>query len=169
MTADTDLVPPSQKAAKAYADSRTLYSNTTAASHTGDTNETTLMTYSMPANTLTAGDSIRLVAMGTSTGATASRTGRVYFGATKIGEVVFVGTAFSGGWVIECDLMVRTTSVQIARGRSWNRPNDADQFTYNDPAEDTTGSIDITVKGLLGNAADTITAETCSIVKEVSA
>lgn len=134
----------------------------TAASATGTTTETTLATYTMPANTLNANGVLRIVSFWTCNSSANSHTARVRFGGT-------------GGTVYSNDTLTSRLSGQgITFIRANNATNAQKAFVgslfgnsgyfssstaITTSAVDTTANVNIVISGQLANSADTLTLE----------
>lgn len=85
-----------------------LYVDTTAVATGADTNETTLMSYTLPANTLTAsGEGLRILAWGITAANGNNKTIKAYFGA-GLSSNRGVLALNNGAWCIDCTI-VRTS------------------------------------------------------------
>jgi len=126
--------------------------NTTAVGTDANTTEKDLMTYSLPANSLSVdGKLVKITAWGTTAANGNSKTMKLYFGATVVRQL---GTsAFNNqDWIAEA-IVVRTgASAQDAIGTE--KSNNSNIFlTHSEPAEDTTTATTIRVTGQNGTAA----------------
>lgn len=129
--------------------SSVLHVNTTQTGTAADTNETTLWSYSLPANTLSAnGRVLRIRVWGSTAANTNNKTIQLKFGATTLRSS---GTVASNGEVWRFDaLVVRTgAATQIAltefvRATTFLNPASAG------PTDDTAGAIAIVLTGTNG-------------------
>jgi hypothetical protein len=129
--------------------------STTQAATIADTNETTLFTFSLPANTLSEnGKGVRITAFGTYGATVNNKTIKVKFGATTIadtGAAAANGTAWHViGTILRTGAATQLTSAvrmvgAFASGSGVSMPTT--------PAEDTTAAIAIVVTGTNGTAA----------------
>lgn len=100
--------------------SKEVSRNTGSASTTAVTTQEDLMTYSIPANTLKAGQKVRLTAWGTTAANANTKTVRLWFGANSV--VDHSGTWNTTPWKITADIFVLTTggaATQEYNGVAW--------------------------------------------------
>lgn len=133
--------------------------NTTAAGTDANTVEKDLITYSLPANSLSAdGKVIKIIAWGTTAANGNEKTIRIYFGGTVVRQL---GTAAFNNqdWIDEA-IVVRTgTSAQDSIGSEMTNNNNV-FLTHLEPAENTATALTIKVTGQNGTAsANDIVAE----------
>jgi hypothetical protein len=130
----------------------TLTTSTTTAQTAADTVETTLWTYSLPANTLSAnGKGVRIVAWGT-TGATANgKTIKLYFGGTTL---VTAGNALNNGqWKVNGLVLRSGAATQVGTADLVFGGWAGAAATATAPAETLSGAVTIRVTGTNGTAA----------------
>lgn len=142
--------------------SRVLAMSTTAASHTGNTSETAVATYTLPANTLPANGALRIHLLASRTGSAGTATIRVRFGG--ISGTVYGSTALTtnaNAWVSGGPLIYANNSTSAQKGTHlstssfvsfWSGSNSTTAF--NTSAVDTTSNADIVITVELANAAD---------------
>lgn len=138
-----------------------ILTDLTAASNT-TTNEDTLITFSLPANSLDAnGKGVRVRAWGTTDSTFASKTIRVYFGSTVLISNNISNQPVSQTWLFAADIFRTGANTQdaIATGQVGAI---AQMLSFQIATEDTTGAIVIKVTGQ-GTAASQITAEGMSV------
>jgi len=128
---------------------------TTPASNVGTT-ETTLATYTLPANTLSAlGQKLHLVAWGSFAANADSKTIASYFGATKISTY---GGSFNGiAWRIDATVQV-AASGQSGTAMSLTNGNTPAILTSS-PAETLTGTVVVKVTGTSGTGSGDVTLD----------
>jgi hypothetical protein len=140
-----------------------LTSNITPVSYPGAvTSEQDLQTFSLPAGTLnTNGQAIRITAAGTfASHASATRTVKLYFGATQLG----LYQAGSGGpfnWIATSTVWMLGATSQYAEGRvisGTNNVSGTTQQTISSPAETLANAITIKTTGqtTIAQAADVV-------------
>lgn len=126
--------------------------NTTAAGTPASTAETDLITYSLPANSLSAnGQLLRITVWGTTGANGNTKTIRLYFGGTVVRQIGPTAPN-NQDWRIEA-IVVRTgANTQDAFG--FEMVDASNVFTtHSEPSDDTTGAITIKVTGENGTAA----------------
>lgn len=136
---------------------------TAGATKTGDTNEASLHSWTMPANTVEAGDIIRITAYLLMTNNANNKTYRVKFGA---GPTVFtqINYTTSDAAKYQTDIIVKTTTSQITcQSLSNSNGGWSTSSGSNSAAEDTTGSILINLTGQLAIGTDSISLEAVTI------
>lgn len=143
-----------------------LYSETTQASHTGDTVETVLATYTLLANTLASNGMLRITALYRRAGSAGSVIANVRFGGIS-GTVYATSSlptvnndAASLGTFIFAD---NATNAQKGNKTTAATPYLVSSTTYTTSAIDTTSNVDIVFTGQLGSASDTVKLESCTI------
>ena len=135
-----------------------LASSAVAASHTGDTTETTLATITLPANAMGANGFIEIDVMWTCPNSANNKTLRVKFGATTVLSDVQSTTTFDRHSVRVQNRNATNSQVANANISSTGGfgPTGTALIT---PAIDTTASVSITITGQLASAAETLTLE----------
>lgn len=136
-------------------------SSVTAASHTGDTNETVLATITVPA--IPAGARLRLTTDCSFIGTAGTKPIKVYYGATGSGVS---GTAYINAAIAAASLSARvktqinnrTTATQYGLGNS-ALGDQASAVATTTSSVTTTVATAITITGQVSNAADTFTLE----------
>lgn len=131
-----------------------------------DTNEDTLLTFSLPAGKLASnGQAVRIVASGTfAIHAATTRNARLYFGATQIAIATTGGTAGVTGWKLEAIVTRLGASSQWSFGTAVYGPTNANvsatESTNASPGETLSGAVTIKVTGQTGSAqASDVVAE----------
>ncbi|MCH8049345.1 hypothetical protein IH979_01390 [Patescibacteria group bacterium] len=111
-----------------------------------------LMTYSLPANSLSAdGKGVRISAWGTSAANGNTKTVKLHFGSTVLRQVG-PSALNAQDWRIEATLIRTGASTQDAVGTELV-DNSSVFITHSEPAEDTTGAIIIKVSAESGSSA----------------
>ncbi len=151
-----------------------LVVNNTKVTHTGDTTETVLATYTLPANTLPANGQLEIGVRASRSGTNSAITYKVRFGGIS-------GTAYAGNLTLitnanetaQGKVIIaanNSTSVQkgFGAGISGNNgvitPFTANPTAFITSAIDTTSDVDIVITAQLGNAADTAALEGYDII-----
>jgi hypothetical protein len=136
--------------------------NTGAAAHTGDTNETTLASITLPANTLGLNGRLRIIADFSHTGSAGTFTPKTKFGGTGILTASYGSGVAS---VRHCVDIVNRNSASsqfvhadaVSSAAAWSVSNTT-------LAIDTTADATILLTGTLGNSGDTVTLEAYQII-----
>lgn len=136
---------------------RGLYRDNSDSPVTNTTNETTLKSVAISANTIAATGGIRIIACGTLTGTAGTKTIRLKFGATTLATIT-QGAGTTSDWFV--DAWCFNTSAAAQRWFVQRNGNDllTSTFDYITSAEDTGATKTLALTGQLGNANDTITA-----------
>lgn len=124
---------------------------------TGTATQTTLKSFTIPANVIGATGGFRVIACGTLTGTAGTKTMRINFGATTVATITdAAGTTFD--WFF--DAWCFNTSTGSQRWFIQRNGNDVQTslFDYTTSSEDTTANKLLAITGQLGNTGDTITA-----------
>lgn len=132
-----------------------LETNTTTAANVS-TNETDLMTYSLPGGSLAVnGQKVRITGWGTYAANGNTKTVRIRFGSTVVSTRASTGNNVA--WWIQA-LVVRTgAATQVASGVQLESGN-AGQPTATSPSETLADAITIKLTGQSGTASDDVTA-----------
>jgi hypothetical protein len=131
--------------------SRVLSVSTTQAGTGANTDETTLWSYALPANTLSAnGKGVRITVYGTTAANANTKTRKLYFGATAVANVGDANN--NANWVFVAVVTRTGASAQISMAEINTAEGAAQRNTLTTPAEDTTGAITISVTGQNGTA-----------------
>jgi hypothetical protein len=94
---------------------RVMHANTTQAATIADTNETTLWSYTLPANAMRRNrDYVHILAFGTNAANANSKTIRLKFGGTI--TTIISAAANGGGWRMESHVIRATATTQEAQG-----------------------------------------------------
>lgn len=126
--------------------------STTQAATIADTNETTLWSYSLPANTLSANNKgLHIYAVGTYAANGNAKTVRLKFGSTNVNGTG--GSPNGGAWRIDAYIYRTGASAQLATGEHGSNTIGYGNLQLTTPAEDTTGAITIAVSGQNGTAS----------------
>lgn len=144
-----------------------LSQTNTAASLTGTTTETTLATYTLPANTLGANGMLRITAFWSATNNANAKNPRVRFGGTS-GTAYNPSQNFGGRLTGQSITHIRannSTSIQKAyTGAAFGAAAyDSGAVAQITSAVNTTSNVDIVFSGQLANSADTLVLEGYSI------
>lgn len=139
-----------------------LYSAVGTFNNTGGST-TTFATYSLPANRLVTGRSIRIVADGWFTVNGNAKTVKINFGGTDLTDSRFsASTSFNNVyWRIEAEVTATSTSAQYAFCRGIGTGIDIGntivaQSVRSTPAESITGAITINVQGIASGSSDIV-------------
>lgn len=135
-------------------------------SHTGDTTETTLKSYSIPANTIGATGGIYVRASGTASGAGGTKTVHIYFGSAS--NVTLSVASGSQDWAVEMWVFNTSTSAQRVGTWAYYTASGGGAPTistapYLSRTEDTTANTTVKITGTLASSGDTITAKTWDV------
>jgi hypothetical protein len=136
---------------------RILAQSAVAVSHTGDTNETTLATVTIPAGAMRANGSVEIISQWSGTASANNKTRKVKFGAT-----VYHGVAATTSPLVR--VFTRIMNRGAANSQVGPNNNDANGWTASagslqTSAVDTTAAVSITFTGQLASAGETITLE----------
>lgn len=135
--------------------SRALYADHVAASHTGNTSETTLKTYSIPANSLGANGWIEVyLNAGPHTNSANAKTYRVKYGGTSFAALAAT-TSVTGKFIIRISNM----NVTNAQNSGTSSAGISSGFSTNAALTgtiDTTAAQDLTITGQLANSGESI-------------
>lgn len=136
---------------------RGYYRSNSDASHTGDTNETTLGTTTITANDVGATGSLIVHAAGTITNSGGgAKTIKLYFGATAIVTVSRTGSN-AQDWQIIARISNTATGAQRISAQYSTTDATTLTFDYTTAAIDTTANVTCKVTGTLADGTDTIT------------
>lgn len=159
-TGTRDLGSSANNWRRAYANAFVSSGNTQAApatSHTGDTTETTLATFALPAGAMGPNGQIEVEAFVSMSGAASTKTLRVSFGGTTVGT--FAIAAASTGQQSRARIANKTAGTQITFGAGSVSGYGPSTSASVPSSIDTTAAVTILITGQLANAADTITLE----------
>lgn len=127
-------------------------------SHTGDTNETTLKTFTVPANTIGINGHLRITILVGGSGTNDTKTIRMKFGGTTFMTAVSVSANISGRFVI--DIYNRgAANSQVGAVVS----NGFSSTAIVTAAIDTTLAKDIVITGQLANGSDAVSVEAYTV------
>lgn len=119
------------------------------------TTETDLMSYTLPANALSAdGKGVRVTAFGTSAANGNTKTARLYFGATLVATQVFTSSASS--WHIVADIVRTGAATQTAGAYIITALFVGTTFTTA-PTETLSGAVVIKATGQSGTGSSDVT------------
>ncbi len=124
--------------------------------HTGDTNETDLASFAMTGGTMGATGMVHIIAAGTTTGTTDTKTAKIYFGATNVATVAIASGADTD-WVFDMWVFNTATNAQRIVTRWYESSATLEGVNYSAATQDTTASVTIKCTGTMGGATDTIT------------
>ena len=136
---------------------RGLNRDNSSTSLTGSLIETTLKTFTVPANTIGATGGIRVLVAGTLTGVAGTKTMRLKFGGTTLATITQAAGTTSD-WYF--DAWCYNTATNAQRWFIQRNGNDVltSSFDYITSALDTTQNQILLVSGQLGNVGDNTTA-----------
>lgn len=133
-----------------------LFTSTTAVSNVSTT-ETDLITYSLPANTLSAnGQAVRITAYFTTANNANNKTLRLYFGATLLydsGAVAFANRSHK----IEAMVIRTGATAQAGAGTYVDSSGSVGMRAWSTPAETLSGAVTIKGTGTSGTASSDVT------------
>ncbi len=128
-------------------------------SHTGDTNEFTLVTFNIAAgHGLTAGSVIRIGSLWSLTNNANNKGCKIKLGATNVFNIATAMTSIAT-WQKEILIFVRSTTSQVVFATNSTPSFGTSGSAVATPAEDISGAFTITLLCTLGNAGDTISVE----------
>jgi hypothetical protein len=135
---------------------RGLYRDNSDHALTGTTNETTLASFSVAANTIGSTGCLHLIACGIIAGVAGTKTFRLKFGGTTVATITDAAGTTSD-WYFEAWLYNTATNAQ--RWSVQRNANDlsSNLFDYTTTALDTTANQTLLISGQLGAAGDTVT------------
>lgn len=135
---------------------RGLYRDNSDSALTGTTNETTLKSFSVSANTIGATGGLHIIIAGSISGTAGTKTFRLKFGATTIATITQAAGTTSD-WYF--DVWLYNTATNAQRWFTQRNGNDllTSFFDYLTSSEDTTQNKTLAVTGQLGAAGDTVT------------
>jgi hypothetical protein len=135
-----------------------IFGSVAGAANSGTT-ETTLDTYTMPANTLAAGKAIEITAAGTLANNADVKTVKLYVGGTVISTPV-PSTGATASWAIHIATVIgvtSTTQTAYARSAYVNSSNEAANVNvFSAPTETLSGSIIIKITGQSGTGSNDV-------------
>lgn len=125
-------------------------------SHTGDTNETDLSTYTLTGGTMTGTGWVDIYASGTITGTAGTKTIQLYFGATSIATITHAAGT-TEDWFFRARVNNTATNAQRIDIIKTVDDGNALQYDYTTAAIDTTSNVTVKATVTLGNTGDTVT------------
>lgn len=146
-------------------DTQVLISNTTQASHTGDTTETALATYTLPANTLPSNGALRIITFWSRSGSGGVTTIRVRLGGTSGTQYLDTTISASSAGAQGETIIYANSSVTAQKGLGTASVNPwaGSVNPTITSAVDTTSNADIVISGQCANAGDSIKLEAYAI------
>lgn len=133
---------------------------------TGTLTQTTLATYTIPANTFQAGSMARWSFLYTKTGTAGTHEYALTFGGTLIGDKGGAGSATDKQWLSHGDMFCYGTSNQVvSQNFGFQVYEGNNTITPSFTTINTTSAQDYVFKMTLGNVADTITLQ--SLILEI--
>lgn len=137
-----------------------------AASHTGNTSETTLATITVPANAMGPNGALRVTTLWSVTNNANDKTPIIRFGGT--GGTQYLGSplSMSGTAIFQAMTIIRNrnaTNSQIGYDQATVMTFGSSTNANQTSSVDTTAAADIVIRGQLANAADTITLEAYTV------
>lgn len=140
---------------------RVIHKWTVGASHTGNTNETSVYSWAMPGSTVVAGDIVRITSYVSFTNNANAKNYRVKFGGTTYTNIGYTSV---GAAKYQTDIIVRGTTSQLTCQSTGNSNGGwSTSSNGNSSAENTAGSITIDFTWQLANGSDTATLEAVTI------
>lgn len=132
----------------------------TAVVNNGTTVETDLVSYTLPASSLSVnGQKLRITAVGTYTNNTNTKTAKLYFGSTVLSSIS-TATLTVTGWQISAVLARTGATTQIATGTTWAGNTGAGstgtQLIVASPAETLANAITVKVTGQSSAASNDV-------------
>lgn len=129
---------------------------------TGTTTETTLVTYTLPANTLKTNGILRIITLWSCNSSANAHTARVRFGGT--GGVIYSQDALTSRQSGQGITFIRASNATFAQkaftGSLFSNSSFASSAsTLTTSTENTTANVDIIISGQLANTADNLTLE----------
>ena len=149
-----------QGAAANLTSAYTLAHSAVAVSHTGDTNETTLATVTVPANAMGPNGYVEIEAIYSNNNSGNNKTPRIRFG----GDAGTLYYAVAQTTNINMQTLVRISNVNAANSQKGHTSATAVAYgattgALTTSAVDTTAAVDIKLRGILANSGDTIALE----------
>ncbi len=135
---------------------RVLSIGTDGYAHTGDTNETSVLSYTLPAGSMSADSVIRITSFWSHTSNANNKTMRIDFGGTNY----MSATKTTGGWWQQLTIISSDNSVSAQKAISASIDGLGSAGSQVTSAVDTTANVTIDFTVELANAADTATLET---------
>lgn len=150
--------------------SSVLHINTTQAGTPASTDETTLATYSLPANTLNADNrGLRIIAFGTVANNANNKTIRLKFGTTTLATI---GPGAFGSvtrrWVCTAHVIRTGASTEIGYAKTEVSADQVNENTLTTPSDSTAAAISIAVTGENGTASENDVVFRCLIVEALN-
>ena len=132
-------------------------------SHTGDTNETDLSTFTLTGGTLTSTGGVHILASGTTTGTAGTKDIKLYFGSALL-PTLQVPQANTDDWLLEAWVFNSSTTTQryisrMSRAASTGAAITATGNLLGSGTKDTAANVTIKVTATLGNSGDTVTQQ----------
>jgi hypothetical protein len=124
--------------------------------HTGDTNETDLATFALAANTMGATGALHVIAVGTTTGTTDTKTVKLDWGSVTV-QTISIASGASSMWGFDTWIYNTATNAQRIFSRAYEGITTLEAVKYQTTTQDTTASVTIKCTATLGGTTDTIT------------
>ncbi len=124
--------------------------------HTGDTNETDLTTFAMTGGTMGATGALHIIAAGTTTGTTDTKTAKFVFGSLTVATIA-IASGVATDWMFDVWIFNTATNAQRIISRSFEGTATLEGVDYQTHTQDTTASVTIKCTGTMGGTTDTIT------------
>ncbi len=132
-------------------------------SHTGDTNETTLVTFNIAAgHGLTAGSIIKVYSLWSLTNNANNKGCKIKLGATNVFNIATAMTSFAS-WQKEILIYVRSTTSQVVFATNSTTSFGTSGTAIATLTEDISGAFTITLLTTLGNTGDTVSVEHAAV------
>lgn len=139
---------------------RVIYKNTTQASHTGNTSETSVRSWSMPGGTVADGDIIRITSYLTYDNNANNKTFKVKFGSKTYTDITYTTT---GGARYQTDIIVHASDQLTVQSLANSNGGWSTSASNNTSTEDITNSILFDFTWTLANGSDTARLEAVTI------
>ena len=140
---------------------RGLFQDNTTNSHTGDSIETDLASFTLKGGTLDTAGGLYMLASGTTAGTAGSKTVRFKFGSGLLEPALVIPAANTDDWTIEVWLFNTSTTAQRYVSKMGRAPGATGAVTltgnlFGTEAEDTKADVIVKATGQLGNTGDTV-------------
>ena len=137
---------------------RGLHRNNADSSHTGDADETVLSSFSLAGGTMTSTGAVHILAGGTTTGTTDTKTVRLDFDLNAVSiATISIASGATTDWFFDAWVFNTATNAQRIIVRGYEGTATLEGIDYLTSSVDTTAGIIIRVTGQLGGTTDTIT------------
>lgn len=139
---------------------RVIYKNTTQASHTGNTSETSVRSWSMPGGTVADGDIIRITSYLTYDNNSNNKTFKVKFGSKTYTDITYTTT---GAARYQTDIIVHASDQLTVQSLANSNGGWSTSASNNTSTEDITSAILFDFTWTLANGSDTARLEAVTI------